>query len=159
MITLAERCENVNLHFSHKLVSSNLKENIFEFKTPNGSKTSEKYDFVFGCDGIWSNVRRQQMREGKVNFSQTYITHSYKELILPAKPSGGYAIAPGYLHIWPRGDYMMIGLANQDGSFTMTLFMPSSVFESIKTDNDVVTFFEDNFPDSIPLFGQEDLLK
>ena len=68
-------------------------------------------------------------------------------------------MAPGYLHIWPRGDYMMIGLANQDGSFTMTLFMPTSVFESIKTDNDVITFFEDNFPDSISLFGQEDLLK
>ena len=85
MITLAERCKNVSLHFSHKLVSSNLKENILEFKTPDGPKTSEKYDFVFGCDGIWSNVRRQQMREGKVNFSQTYITHSYKELILPAK--------------------------------------------------------------------------
>ena len=28
------------------------------------------------------------------------------------------------LHIWPRGDYMLIALPNEDGSFTATLFLP-----------------------------------
>ena len=28
------------------------------------------------------------------------------------------------LHIWPRGKFMMIGLPNQDKSFTCTLFAP-----------------------------------
>jgi hypothetical protein len=27
------------------------------------------------------------------------------------------------LHIWPRGSHFMMGLANRDGSFTMTLYM------------------------------------
>ena len=28
------------------------------------------------------------------------------------------------LHIWPRGNYMLIALPNEDGSFTATLFLP-----------------------------------
>ena len=31
---------------------------------------------------------------------------------------------PNYLHIWPRGKFMMIALPNQDKTFTVTLFMP-----------------------------------
>ncbi len=31
---------------------------------------------------------------------------------------------PNYLHIWPRGTFMLIALPNQDKSFTVTLFMP-----------------------------------
>ena len=27
------------------------------------------------------------------------------------------------LHIWPRGNFMLIALPNQDGSFTATLFL------------------------------------
>ena len=38
-----------------------------------------------------------------------------------------FAMPENYLHIWPRGQFMMIGLPNQDKSFTMTLFMPKVV--------------------------------
>ena len=31
---------------------------------------------------------------------------------------------PQCLHIWPRRYYMLMGLANRDGGFTGTLFMP-----------------------------------
>jgi kynurenine 3-monooxygenase len=38
-------------------------------------------------------------------------------------------------HIWPRGEYMLIALANLDGSFTCTLFMPfmRKIFDSLQT--------------------------
>jgi kynurenine 3-monooxygenase len=49
---------------------------------------------------------------------------------------------------------MMIALPNPDGSFTCTLFWefkgPRS-FESTRTDDDVRRFFEEEFPDAIPL--------
>jgi kynurenine 3-monooxygenase len=58
------------------------------------------------------------------------------------------------LHIWPRKSFMMIALPNPDGSFTCTLFWefkgPRS-FESTKTDDDVLRFFEEEFPDAVPL--------
>ena len=36
-----------------------------------------------------------------------------------------FAMPANYLHIWPRGHFMMIALPNQDKSFTVTLFMPN----------------------------------
>ena len=30
-----------------------------------------------------------------------------------------------FLHIWPRGQFMMIALPNRDKTFTLTLFMPN----------------------------------
>ena len=49
---------------------------------------------------------------------------------------------------------MMIALPNPDGSFTCTLFWefegPRS-FATTKTDDDVRRFFEDEFPDAVPL--------
>jgi kynurenine 3-monooxygenase len=58
------------------------------------------------------------------------------------------------LHIWPRGRFMMIALPNLDGSFTCTLFWPfegPNSFAALKTEADVLTYFEDQFPDAVPL--------
>ncbi len=60
-----------------------------------------------------------------------------------------------YLHIWARDTYMMIALPNsEDKTFVVTLFMPFDFFASIKTENDLIQFFEDKFPDAIPLMGK-----
>jgi kynurenine 3-monooxygenase len=40
-----------------------------------------------------------------------------------------FAMPPNYLHIWPRGQFMLIALPNQDKSFTVTLFMPTQKYE------------------------------
>lgn len=63
-------------------------------------------------------------------------------------------MAVNYLHIWPRNEFMMIGLPNLDKSFTGTLFMPMSKFEELKTRDDALLFFQQMFPDSIDLFGE-----
>src|SRR5207302_2665589 len=57
-------------------------------------------------------------------------------------------------HIWPRKSFMMIALPNPDGSFTCTLFWefegPRS-FATTRTDDDVRRFFNEEFPDAVPL--------
>lgn len=59
-----------------------------------------------------------------------------------------------YLHIWPRNEFMMIALPNLDKSYTTTMFMPFTIFDSIKTEEQLMDFFRDTFPDSIPLLGE-----
>lgn len=49
---------------------------------------------------------------------------------------------PNYLHIWPRGQYMMIALPNQDKSWTVTLFMPFGIFNSLDTPEVLLDFFK-----------------
>ncbi|MEK6578981.1 MAG: FAD-dependent monooxygenase, partial [Bdellovibrionota bacterium] len=58
------------------------------------------------------------------------------------------------LHIWPRGNYMLIALPNFDGSFTCTLFLPNEgplSFQSLKTPEQVHLFFKEQFSDIVPL--------
>lgn len=64
-----------------------------------------------------------------------------------------------YLHIWPRGTFMMIALPNQDCSWTVTLFMPFENFKKLDTEEKLLEFFEKYFPDSIPLIGRKKLIE
>lgn len=54
---------------------------------------------------------------------------------------------------------MMIALPNQDRTWTVTLFMPFENFSDIKNSEDLLNFFATYFPDSIPLIGEEGLIK
>jgi kynurenine 3-monooxygenase len=58
------------------------------------------------------------------------------------------------LHIWPRGGYMMMAMANVDGSFTVTLYLafegPRS-FAQLDSPGAVRDFFQREFPDALPL--------
>jgi hypothetical protein len=65
---------------------------------------------------------------------------------------------PNYLHVWPRGNFMLIALPNQDHSWTITLFMPLSDFEALDSPTRLLKFFSQQFPDSIPLIGKHQLV-
>lgn len=86
------------------------------------------------------------------NYAQEYLPHGYKELSFPANPDGTHCFDKNCLHIWPRGEFMLIALPNLDGSFTVTLFFPmkgETSFESLDTEEKVVAFFEKTFPDAL----------
>jgi kynurenine 3-monooxygenase len=83
-----------------------------------------------------------------------FLDHDYKELEIPAGPGGRHQIEREALHIWPRGGFMLIALPNQDGSFTVTLFMPKLgevSFESLSDAKCLRAFFEKHFPDALQL--------
>jgi kynurenine 3-monooxygenase len=87
----------------------------------------------------------------RFNYSQNYIADGYREILLPANPDGTHRFEKNVLHIWPRGRFMLIGLPNEDGSYTCTLFMPHEndqySFDKLKTKEDVNNFFQTLFPD------------
>lgn len=58
------------------------------------------------------------------------------------------------LHIWPRGQFMLIALPNLDKTFTCTLFFPfkgENSFEALDTKEKMLKFFNEMFPDAVPL--------
>lgn len=91
------------------------------------------------------------------DYNQKYIEHGYIELCIPPK-GDQFAMPHNYLHIWPRGEFMMIALPNQDKTWTVTLFMPFKIFESLETPDNILQFFRKHFPDSIPLIGEKRLI-
>ena len=162
--------ERIKVYFDHSLVHSD-KEGNCTFQSQS-STFSRSYDLVIGADGAYSSVRDSLLRQGRINFSRQYIAHGYKELSIPPRvtvrsPSSSegqgaqtqleYALerVEG-LHIWPRGDFMLIALPNPDKSFTATLFAPYSGrdgFDSIDPQDPsaVLAYFQRHFPDVVPL--------
>uniref|UniRef100_A0A667YZ37 Kynurenine 3-monooxygenase n=1 Tax=Myripristis murdjan TaxID=586833 RepID=A0A667YZ37_9TELE len=126
------------------------------FLRPDGAIEEFKADLIVGCDGAFSAIRKQFLRRSRFNYSQTYIPHGYLELTIPPR-NGEFAMKPNYLHIWPRNTFMMIALPNMDRTFTLTLFMPFDDFEKITMGDELMSFFQKYFPDSIPLIGVEAL--
>jgi kynurenine 3-monooxygenase len=82
------------------------------------------------------------------------LTHGYKELEFPARAEDGFAMEPRALHIWPRGEFMLMGLPNPDGSFTGTLYLPhegAHSFAELSDASAVRAFFDREFPDAVPV--------
>jgi kynurenine 3-monooxygenase len=151
MIDLAEAA-GVEFKFEHKVWDVTLSDATLHIgETERGEWTELKYDKVFGADGAFSRIRHRMQRQSMFDYSQEFMKIGYKELHIPANPDGTHKIDKNSLHIWPRGNYMLMALANLDGSFTCTLFMPfegENSFESLKEEKDLVAFFAEHFPDT-----------
>lgn len=109
---------------------------------------------IFGADGAYSRVRARMQRQSLFEYQQSYLPLGYKELVIPCDGKGNPQLDPNSFHIWPRKDFMLIALANTDGSFTCTLFMAYKgeiSFEGIKQDKDIEDFFAKYFPDIVRL--------
>ena len=148
LINHAEQ-RGVNFHFGYKCTDINLEKTSITFQ--NGEEVTS--NIIFGSDGAYSMLRQKMEYTDRFNFQQHYIEHGYKELRMEAK-NGDFAMEPNYLHIWPRGNFMLIALPNPDSSFTCTLFFPFEgplSFQTLQSASDVDDFFKNYFPDVIEL--------
>ena len=152
MMDIAEAEGNATIQYNKQCIGADLENGIVYLKdTVSGERSEDKANVVFACDGAFSAVRYKAMQKmDRFDYSQDFIDDGYRELLLPPNEDGSYKLDKNALHIWPRGRFMLIALANEDGSFTCTLFMPfegENSFETLKTDQDVVDFFKATFPD------------
>ena len=150
MIDLAEK-NGANLNFNEKCIDVDFTKNevIFE-NTLTKKRKCINSDFIIGADGAFSNVRKKMVDKYNHHYKYNEIDHDYKELLIPADKNGGYLIEKNALHIWPRGEFMLMALANLDGSFTCTLFAPKkgkNSFEGLNNKKEVENYFKRLFPD------------
>lgn len=155
MMNLAEK-NGVTIQFNERCTGLDLETNVIRFENSVTKKsTTVTSDLTFGADGAFSAARLQmQLGTDRFQYSQYYIDHGYKELVIPPAKDGGFRMEKNALHIWPRGGYMMIALPNLDGSFTVTLFFPfegKESFAAIRTEKECIDFFTRVFPDAVEL--------
>ena len=128
------------------------KEEIFFENTLNHKLQTTNYKLYFGSDGAFSAARlTYQLQHDRFQYQQYFIDFGYKELNIPAGENGSFLMEKNALHIWPRGNYMLIALPNMDGSFTCTLFFPfdgETSFASLNTKEKVRSFFKKTFTDA-----------
>jgi kynurenine 3-monooxygenase len=158
LLTEAEKHKNVTIHFNKICKSVDFEKTTALFKDYHDKdEFIEDADVIIATDGAGSAMRKSYYLDRKFlfSFSQEYLTHGYKELsILPTK-DGDYKTYKNALHIWPRGDFMVIALPNLDGSFTVTLFLSYAEgeynFNNLTTPEIVTEFFQKEFPDALEL--------
>lgn len=153
MMDIAEEYGNALIHYNHECKRVELDEGkVYLTNTLTGEEFTDQAPVIFAADGAFSAVRYNSMQKlDRFQYSQNYIEDGYRELLLPANVDGSYKMDKNALHIWPRGRFMLIALANEDGSFTCTLFMPHEndefSFDKLKSKGDVDRFFKTVFPD------------
>lgn len=154
----AEHHENVNLYFNKKCKSVDFQKTTALFKDyENNDEFVEDADIIIATDGAGSVLRKSYYLSKKFlfSFSQSYLSHGYKELSILPKENHDYRIPKNALHIWPRGSFMLIALPNLDGSFTVTLFLSYDQgpynFNNLTTENVVLEFFQKEFADALAL--------
>jgi len=155
LMNMAEETGNVTIQFNHQLLSADLEQNKLLFQLSDSLEKIEwPFKRVIGCDGSASILRKSIVEKANIKYLKKPLGHGYKELTIPAMDSGKFQIEPNALHIWPRGNYMLIALPNNDYSFTCTLFFPmigKTSFDTVRTEKEILDLFQSQFPDSIDL--------
>jgi kynurenine 3-monooxygenase len=151
VIEAALRYPNVRVSFDHRCIGVDLDAPMARFETG----ASARGDAIIGVDGAFSAMRQSMQKQiPNFQYDESYLAHGYKELTIPPALDGSWRMEKNALHIWPRKSFMMIALPNPDGSFTCTLFWefkgPRS-FETTTTDDEIRRFFDEEFPDAVPL--------
>ncbi len=150
-----DKYESIDLKFGINVTKVSIKRAEVEYLL-NENKKTDRGSIVIGTDGAGSVVRRSMMphtSELLFNYSQDFLRHGYKELSIHADENNNWKIEKEALHIWPRGDFMIIALPNLDGSFTLTMFHPfggNIGFRALNNENKVQTFFKEYFPTLLP---------
>lgn len=82
-------------------------------------------NYLYGADGANSKVRDLINRETGGSEETHWFEYQYKELFLQAGENGNYLLDPHSVHLWPRGNHLMMGQPNHSGTFSLTLVLPS----------------------------------
>ncbi|MGH3686098.1 MAG: FAD-dependent oxidoreductase [Pseudonocardiaceae bacterium] len=155
--------------FGHECIGADPRRAHATFAVNGNAIRDVKADVLIGCDGTNSTVRHEMSRHGaRMHVSQEYIAHGYAELKMPPAPTGDHAllrslrdpeVAESFdhgLHVWPRGNFMLLAQPNADRSYTTSLFMPLTSensdqpsFQNLHTAEDVSTFFHRYFADAV----------
>jgi len=110
-------------------------------------------DWIIGADGVFSAIRQQMQRDLLIETQQESLEWGYKEIAIPAGPGGKHVFANNVFHMWPRGDYMLMAVPNQDGSFTGTCVLPFQgklSFATLRCEEQIRSFFNRHFADALP---------
>jgi kynurenine 3-monooxygenase len=159
LLTAAETTGRVRVHFEHRLRTADLDGRRLSFTTHDEDGTEFEvtagFGMVFGADGANSLIRAATLNCNGGSMVEDPLDHGYKELTIPPAEDGGFRLDPNALHIWPKGDFMLIALANPEGDFTATLFLPNGPgiaakggsFAELSTAEAVTEFFGAEFAD------------
>ena len=127
LLDAVEHLGDVRMHFLHECIGIDLNTNRVTFKDKHNGRLKEvEGDYVIGADGAASPFRQKLVNAGIVKTEAISFSGGYKEFLFPAAKNGGWIFDPGYVHMWPRGEFTFIAFPALRGEFIAMLFMPTA---------------------------------
>jgi kynurenine 3-monooxygenase len=152
LLEVALRLPGVTAHFEHRFEAAEFDEATALIRDlRRGRLITIPMEPLLATDGAGSAMRRRMSSLNLIEAHETDLEHGYKELSIPADTAGRFVLDREALHIWPRGNFMLIALPNDDGSFTATLFLPKRgalSFQDLTFAAAIDRFLSDHFPDA-----------
>ncbi len=157
LLSVAEE-RGVDLRFGERCSGADFARGLVHFEDAAGRRLDVPFapdDPLIATDGARSAVRTAMQQALLTVLREEPLSHAYRELLIPAGAGGRYQMEREVLHIWPRGGYMLIALPNNDGSFTVTLFLERAgadpCFEQLGDAAAVDRFMQREFADAAAL--------
>jgi kynurenine 3-monooxygenase len=155
LVDIAVRQHGVQLKFEHRCEGADFTAGVAHIRDLRADRVFDiPMQGLLACDGAGSAMRRQMSASKLIQAREVDLDHAYKELSIPAGSGGEYRMRRDALHIWPRGNFMLIALPNDDGSFTATLFLPKNGpagFAGLTEASEIDRFLSRHFPDACTL--------
>lgn len=152
LLNATKQFDNISLFFEHGLENYDHNKQQLTFSQADNTHKTITADFVIGADGAFSKLRERMQESSDCSYQLFFEDYGYKELVISAENAA--MLTDNDLHIWPRDKFMLMSLANPDGSHTLTLYLPhkgETSFESLQSDYDIEQFFKTYFNDVLPL--------
>jgi kynurenine 3-monooxygenase len=152
LLEVAARLPGITAHFEHRFEAADFDAGTALVRDLRGGRLiTIPMEPLLATDGAGSAMRRRMNALHLIAAQETDLEHGYKELSIRAESPAGFRLDRNALHIWPRGDYMLIALPNADGSFTATLFLPKQgklSFQNLAGSAAIDRFLSESFADA-----------
>jgi len=158
LLDAAQATGRIKIYFNHQLTGIDFDQKMALFEDPlTRLQHHHSFNVLIGADGGGSQVRKAMIDGANLGLREEILDHGYRELTIPPDANGDFQLDPNALHIWPRGGFMMIALANPDSSFTVTLFLAKQGdpgFDDLLDWPAQRDFIRQQFPDAYPLLSR-----
>ena len=153
----------VKLNFDCQCTRLDLQSQTAYFKNTNQTESDSEfavgYNLLIGADGVRSAVRNSLLNTKLFEIEQKYLPNGYKTLYLQTDGDRGYDFQPGRADAWSLSNgTQLLAVPQIDGSITCVVQFakPENFHTAFFTVEEVLTFFQENFPDIRPNISPEE---
>ena len=145
--------EQVIVKFGCQCVQVDGRAKTVTLKPMQGEAFTLAYEHLVAADGARSHIRDYLVQDAGLQCDQTYVPDAYKSVFLTRlNPALGLELEPDKIHAWNRDNKTRILMVPQPGDRLNGVIIfdaQQNPLLRLSTKEEVLTFFQENFP----LFG------
>ncbi len=104
---------------------------------------------VIGADGVFSTVRHTLLKGQMTSYHQRIFDWAYKEFYFERQDAERLGLTADHLHVWPKPKALLVGIPNNDKSFSVIFTAPVNDADGKENDFDALVAKE--YPDLLRL--------